>query len=84
MTDKVPFKNPVRVWVEVYERVLENKYGNDIGNLMNDEIGMYMLRRLLDLLVEDCTGVRKLPLRPPDAYDEYGKMDLEEKLSIIS
>lgn len=87
MTDKVSFKNPVIVWVEVYYRVLEEKYDSNIKNLIKDEIGMYILKRLLDLMMEDCTGVKHLPLGPPDGYDEYGKIedlkDCENKKKMI-
>ena len=74
MSNKVPLKNPVRNWVEFYNKILEEKYNSNVRDLMNDKVGMYILRRLLDLIVEDCSGVRYLPLKPSDEYYKYGEL----------
>ena len=59
------FRNPLRVWNDVYNTVLKVTCNNDIKCLLKDSHRCYVLKKILNILVEYCTGVKICPVEAP-------------------
>ena len=71
------FKNPLRIWSHIYNYVLQELCDGDFKILIKDSHKCYSLMRILDIFVEDCTGIKILSVEQPNDF----VLDCDDELS---
>lgn len=78
------FKNPLRIWSHIYTYVLQELCDGDFKILIKDPHKCYSLMRILDIFVEDCTGIKILSVEQPNDFVLDGDDELSNNIDNLN